>query len=223
MDQFWTAWPSVYANQLRFLFWNYILLFGEISTVVLATEFYGIASRFWLYRFIFGRTILRRVSQWQVLLTTFIFPRNRKPRIMVDVLTKQDHLYDGEVADFFLDAEGVLTGLLLKDFRRFRFQHFEDDRRKNNPLKKEDYWSPIPGANFVIPYENIANINIRYVFPTNVVLRDIQSLLRELDVHDLDVSFEATHAPTERAQDVRDITVNKQEKSDPAESQDKQE
>ncbi len=172
----WQAISRASLHQLRFLVWNYAFLGLEIGVVTLATLKYGDWRENPAYRLIFGRFIARRCSQWYVLLKPFAFPRTNKPKVMVDVLTSNNRLYQGEVADYFLEPSGQLSGLLLKDFRRFKYQEFQEARKANKDPKPDDYWRDIPGTNLVIPAEKIENINIRYAF-TEKALEDRARLL----------------------------------------------
>src|SRR5262249_13236029 len=144
------------------------------------------------YRWIFGNTILRRSSQWYVLFTGFMFPKNQKPRIFVDVLTKDNHLYKGEIADYFLDGSGNPSELLLKGFSRFRRSEFERVREKGEKPNSNDYWTAIPGANLVVPYSNIANINIRYEFTEQALVKKARAILGELKISAGGVTFTAS-------------------------------
>jgi hypothetical protein len=125
----WLAASHLAVHQLRFLSWMYFFLIIEIVCVVLLTYYFGSLSRYAIYRWTFGRIFLGRASHWEVLLTGFAFPRRSRPKIIVDAMTADDHLYAGTVADFFLKADGELSGLLLKDFKRFRFHKLEEDRK----------------------------------------------------------------------------------------------
>jgi hypothetical protein len=176
-DQFWSALAGVRVNQLRFLIWNYVFLGFEIAIIVPLTVFYGSLYKSRLYRNTVGWLLLRRVSHWQVLLTGFMFPRNSKPEIWVDVMTTDDHLFTGVVADYFVTSEGEMSGLLLKKFKRFKFKQMEDDRKKGQSVLTDNYWKEIPGANFYIPSDKIANLNIRYELPKNLLQDSLSKAL----------------------------------------------
>jgi len=197
----WSAFSNVKAHQLRFLFWMYIFLMLQILIANAMTIWFGELSSYTLYRRTFGQFLLGRVSHWQVLLTGFLFPRSNQPTVHVDVMTSDDHLYSGTVADHFLDRDGELTGILLKDFRRFQHKHFEEDRAAGKAAASLDYWKTIPGANFYIPADKIANINIRYETPEPILLNQIQELLNNMNIGSgVSVSLEpaTTDKPTGR-------------------------
>jgi hypothetical protein len=190
---FWQAAEHIWHHQLRFALWNYIFLIVEIIVVNQATKRFGDWHKNSVYRFLFGDLVLRRSSQWYVLFRAFMFPRHRKPKVMLDILTTDKHLYDGEIADYFVSSSGNLSEILLKGFRRFRKAEFEDARKiaraegTANP-NSDNYWTVIPGANFLIPYDKIANINIRYVFANDTLASGAQNLLRELSLPDVKVT-----------------------------------
>lgn len=161
-----------------------LLLALQIFIVRQATKNFGAWRKNRAYAFLFGDPVLRRSSQWYVLFKAFMFPRQAKPKVMLDVLTTDNHLYDGELADYFVDQSGNMSELLLKGFRRFRFKEFEQAKEAAKPegkkVRAEDYWTNIPGANLLIPYSKIANINIRYVFTSETLEESAQTALREL-------------------------------------------
>ena len=57
----------------------------------------------------------RTVLEWEPLLTTILFDPRENRRVEVDLMAADGHLYRGTVEDHFLDKEGGLRGLLLKD------------------------------------------------------------------------------------------------------------
>ena len=57
----------------------------------------------------------RTVLEWEPLLTTILFDPRENRRVEVDLMAADGHLYRGMVEDHFLDKEGGLRGLLLKD------------------------------------------------------------------------------------------------------------
>jgi hypothetical protein len=190
LDATWLALNHVRSHQMRFLFWMYVGLALEIVSVVLLTYFFGSLSKYSLYRWTFGRIFLGRASHWEVLLTGFAFPRGSRPQVAVDAMTSDDHLYAGTVADYFLKPDGELSGLLLKDIKRFRFTQLEDDRKAGLKPISADYWTAIPGANFYLPADKIANLNIRYEPMPKELLDDVKRLVEKMDVGNISVSLE---------------------------------
>jgi hypothetical protein len=190
-DAVWAALDRVRLYQCRFLFWMYCALAIEIACVVLLTFFFGSLSRFSLYRVTFGKFVLGRASNWDVLLTGFAFPRGSRPQVAVDAMTTDGHLYAGTVADFFLKADGELSGLLLTDCKRYRFQHLEDDRKAALKPNPKDYWKDIPGAKLYLFAERISNLNIRYETPQQDLLQEVKRLVENMNLGTFTVSMEA--------------------------------
>lgn len=181
----WVAIDHIRLDQCRFLFWMYCALVIEIACVVLLTYFFGSLSRYPLYRKTFGKFILGRASNWDVLLTGFAFPRRSRPQVEVDAMTTDGHLYAGTVADFSLKADGELSGLLLTECKRYRFQHLEDDRKAGLKPNPKEYWKDIPGAKLYLFAERISNLNIRYETPERELLEDVKRLLEKLSPDEL--------------------------------------
>jgi hypothetical protein len=179
-DATWIAVSCARLNQSRFLFWMYIALGIEILSVYLLTYFYGSLNQYPLYRWSFRRVFLGRASQWEVLLTGFAFPPGSRPQIEVDALTTDDHLYAGTVADYFLKADGELSGLLLQGIRRYRRDRLDDDRKTGTQSDVGDYWKDIPGAKFYLPADKIANLNIRYETASGELIED-RDLIQDVD------------------------------------------
>jgi hypothetical protein len=182
LDQTWAAVGHVWLFQLRFLFWMYSGLGIEIICAVLLTYYFGSLSPYPIYRWTFGKIFLGRASHWEVLLTGFAFPPSSRLSVEVDAMTTDDHLYAGKVADFFLKADGELSGLLLKDIRRFKFSELKEDRKAGLKPDPKTYWKDIPGANFYLPADKIANLNIRYETPESELILDIERLLKSMDL-----------------------------------------
>lgn len=190
-DFCWNAIGHVVLDQARFLLWLYVLLGVQIAVVNVATVYFGELSRFPVYRKTFGRWLLARLSQWHVLLTGFMFPRSSQTTVVVDVLTSNDKLYSGTVANYFVDRDGELSGLLLHNFRRYYFAQRETDRQAGRLLQESEYWEAIPGANFYIPADKIANLNIRYEVPSPALVADLQEFINSLKLgDDVTVSLE---------------------------------
>jgi hypothetical protein len=196
LDATWLALDHVWSHQLRFLFWMYAALAAEIAFVDLLTYFFGTLSSYSIYRLTFGKLFLRQASHWQVLLTGFAFPRNAQPDVLVDVMTTDDHLYAGTVGDFFLNSDGELSGLLLKNFKRFKRAEFKADRDARRDVDARDYWKEIPGANFYLPSDKIANLNIRYETPKREIIQDVEKLLKTMAMgKSVTISLEKADSP----------------------------
>ena len=111
-------------------------------------------------------------------MTTFLFDSTEKRRVEVDLMAANGILLRGTVSDHFIDKDGGLRGLLLKDAKRYQYSKLQEDRRKNQATALSDYWKLIPGANFYVPYDKTVTLNLRYELPEEVLL---QRLTKALD------------------------------------------
>jgi hypothetical protein len=176
--QFWLSLRRVLFHQCRFVSWNYGFLLAEIAIVFGITFYYGYLNKSVFFRKTVGRLLLSRVSEWTPLLTTFLFDPTEKRRVEVDLMAANGILLRGTVSDHFIDKDGGLRGLLLKDAKRYQYSKLQEDRRKNQATALSDYWKPIPGANFYVPYDKTVTLNLRYELPEEVLL---QRLMKALD------------------------------------------
>jgi hypothetical protein len=161
-ERFWRSTQSVMLAQLEFLLLYYFLVLAEAVTFVFLVRMYGRWKSFRPYRWLVEEVFLRRVNEWHVLLTDFNFPRKPKRRVVADLLTQEDHLYQGDVADHFTDSDGALSGLVLENPRRFDRPGYLRAKEKGGTIEVEDYWKDIPGENLFVPGEKILSLNLRY-------------------------------------------------------------
>jgi hypothetical protein len=120
----------------------------------------------------------------------------------VDVLSKDNILYRGNIVDHFLGVNGELSGLLLSGAQRFQYEKLKDDRKSNVDKNKEQYWKPIPGGgNFYLPGDNIASLNIRYPLPKGQYERILREIVKKLFKNVTDVSVEAIPPDTSTGND----------------------
>ncbi|UWZ85270.1 hypothetical protein [Occallatibacter riparius] len=178
------AVSRIWRRQLRFLSWYFLFSASEGALFGFLTRKYGDWSgKSALYDVLARKVLLPRVSEWQLLLTDFSFPKKPKRDVLADVLCG-DILYRGKVGDYFLDVNGKLSGLLMKEVDRFRREDFKaaciEAKGTNEKVDVEKFWRAIPGSNFYIPAENIVNLNVR--FPTIDPSKDeeFESFLKEL-------------------------------------------
>ncbi len=83
----------------------------------------------------------------------------------VDVLTVEDHLYQGFVDEgggYFVDVNGELSGLLLTKARRFDRPGYLAAKCANASTMPDAFWRQIPGSDLYIPSGNIVSMNLRY-------------------------------------------------------------
>lgn len=178
---YWHSTNSVIRRQGRFLFWYYLLVCAEAGMFSwLSTQYRSTGKPRWLDR-IAAQILPPSISEWHVLLTNFGSPIT-KAQIEIDVLSTDGILYRGGLRDYFFNAEGDLSGLLLSKAARYdRVQysaHQQVDldaivaRWPEAPTHKftrdrDTYWRFIPGADlFYVPRERIANINVRHITPS---------------------------------------------------------
>ncbi len=178
-NAFWHSLGRTLRHQLTLLTWYYVILILEASLLGFLSAAYGrLHKRFALYRRLAEKILLPSISEWHVLLTPFAFPPRPGRDVMADVLTSDDHLYRGAVANHFVDREGKLTGLLLKDVIRFdRIAYLKDKQTPAAPDPSR-YWKPIPGWNVYIFAEKITNINLSYQVSPPL----IRQVLRKLKI-----------------------------------------
>jgi len=181
----WDALARVYRRQGDFLAWNYFFLLLETVGFIVLVRYYWYFKRNSFYRWFASHVLLPAVSEWHILLTDFNFPPQENRRVKADVMSKDDILYRGDIAEYFLDSGGELSGLLLKNPERFQYEQLKQDRRIGAAKDKDvdDYWKTIPGGgNFYLPSSNIASINIRYALPPGELERVVLDALRKLNL-----------------------------------------
>jgi len=99
----------------------------------------------------------------------------------VDAMTTDDTCYAGKVADYFLRADGELSGLLLKDIKRFRSNRWRKiEKLGSSPrlrlLERKSLGRTLLAA------EKIANLNIRYNAPQKELRQDLERWLESLNL-----------------------------------------
>lgn len=191
----WGALGRVSERQANFLTWNYLLLLGEVIGFVLLTSSYGRLRHFKSYELFASRLLLPAVSEWHVLLTDFNFPPGEHRSVEVDVMTRDNILYRGDVADHFLGSAGELSGLLLKDAQRFQRDKLTDDRKAGKTKDAADYWKVIEGGgNFYLPSDNVASLNIRYPLPALAYEQIVQAAVEKLSLKGIsNIKVEVLH------------------------------
>ncbi|AXC11461.1 hypothetical protein ACPOL_2137 [Acidisarcina polymorpha] len=171
---------AVVRHQGRFLCWFYLFAVAEGTAFGLMAVRYGDwRGKSGLYDLFTRKVIVPNISEWQTLLTDFTWPKTPKRSVYVDVLTKEAGLYQGRVANFFLDLSGRLSGLQMEQVRRFRKGDYEASLERDRAeqknrgarvidetesISREDFWTTIPGTNFYVPADQILNLNIRFPF-----------------------------------------------------------
>jgi hypothetical protein len=170
------AITRIWHRQLRFLCWYFIFSVAEgFLFGFLASKYGDWVGKNKAYDWLARKVLLPNISEFQVLLTDFTWPKQPKRDVLADALCG-DTLYRGKVADYFLDANGKLSGLFMTDTERFRRDDFklecQEAKASGEKIEKDDFWAEIPGSNFYILADKMTNLNIH--FPTEDPLKDAQ-------------------------------------------------
>jgi hypothetical protein len=161
-DYFWGSASSAFLGQSRFLVLLWLFSYLEGCVFLLLVRNYGRwRDSYSLYDWIVKR-LLASVSEWYLLLTTVNFPPEPERRVAADLLTAEDHLYQGFIGDYFLDSDGELSGVLLTEPRRFDRQGYLVAKEKDPNTKPESFWREIPGYNLYLPRDKVLSVNLRY-------------------------------------------------------------
>jgi hypothetical protein len=177
---FWKAVTRCGRRQADFLiFFYYPFVLIEAGFFALLVTRYGEWKGNPYYRLIARKLLLPHLSEWEMLLTPFNFPKNVSYEVWLDVLTSDNVLIRGLLGDRFLDSNGVLTGIVLahrpddatlggqtgehspKRFDREMYRRAAEVYPYST--KAKDYWRDIPSGAFYVPSEKILNMNITYV------------------------------------------------------------
>ena len=224
-DTNWASLNRVLRRQARFLAWYYLaiaaegLLFGYLAsrygdwqTVESASERRSRrknkrSAPIRAYNWIARKFILPNISEWHMLLTDFNFPKRDDLFVSADILQTDGHLYKGRVVDYFIDSDGKLTGILLKDVVRFDRQSYLDQKKASaspDQVFADDFWKYIPSQNFYIGQSSISNLNVRFAPREDRTLLDLaDEVLQQEDFQDTDV-VEISPDGTERRVDTED-------------------
>ena len=119
----------------------------------------GNTGLFKIYHFFMERFLFRHIPEWHMILSDF---GEYRATVVADVMTLENHLYQGNVGTYFTDKEGQLTGIFLLDAKRFQFDHYLADRKDDKAKPVSEYWKAIPGKNLYILSDKILNFNIHY-------------------------------------------------------------
>jgi hypothetical protein len=189
--EFWHALTRSSRRQARLLTWYYISVIGEGMLFGVLVRRYGKMRRNRLYSKLADNLLLPNVSEWHVLLTPLVFP-DRKATVKADVLFADGNLYQGTVSQYFIDRDGMLSGLILTEPRRFdRRTYLQDKDQGKDQGKKPDpnvYWKGIPSAKLYMFANKITNINLNYE-PTIPSQMAVSELVKEKTGKDVSVSI----------------------------------
>ena len=159
---FWSFLSNVVVAQSLFLSAYYFFCLGEVGVFVGLVKKWGDwHERYRSYTWL-AEKLLRNISEWDILLTPFNFPHNENRIVVSDVLTAEDHLYQGIIKDYYLSTEGELTGIFLKPAYRFNRKGYTAKKQLDPSIKSQDFWVRVPGDNLYIPKDKILNLNVWY-------------------------------------------------------------
>lgn len=157
------ALERITRRQLHFISWFYLGTALEAIIAGLLTRYYGNLRQWRMLGRVIEKFVLPGLSEWHVMFTPFTFSRRPERVVQVDALMTDGNLYQGEVGDFHVDANGCLTGFLLKKARRFLRAEYKDDRKEGKTVTKEKYWRTIPGDSLYLLADKISNLNLSYL------------------------------------------------------------
>jgi hypothetical protein len=165
--KFWESLSRIIDRQIRFAFWYYLVITVWAGVCGwLITNYYRFRLHSWYSRFA-DFYLLPHISQWFVLLSTFIFGPGTE--VKADVLMTDNTLYRGDVAQHFLDKDGNLSGLFLTNPVRFdRRQYLRDIDKWGTSRSRAFYWHPIPSAKLYLVGDKIVNLNLNYSSPSAI-------------------------------------------------------
>jgi len=178
-QRFWDAFWRSLKRQGHFLCWYYVFVVFRAFSMGFISKRYGRWRRNALYSWFADVYLLPHVSQWHAILTGFTFPE--KTTVKADVLMSDDAFYRGEIADHFLNSDGSLAGLFLKEPQRFVRGRYISERNTwgtTRPLQR--FWRQIPSAKLYLLGSQIVNLNLNYEPPTartDIVKKYVDSFL----------------------------------------------
>jgi hypothetical protein len=148
--------------------------------------------------------------------------------VWLDVLTSDGILFRGALGDRFLDANGVLTGIILAprpDVTKASIpgaehspKRFEREKYKRAfeaypySTQAQNYWRDIPGGAFFIPTDKILNLNVSYVDQAGPI-EDVRRAMKELEANGLDFEIELFTLSSDLPQ-TNDDNLNEQDKAE---------
>src|SRR5712664_2861427 len=143
---------------------------------------FGRFRRFTPYALLAEKLLIPNISSWYVLLTTFMWPKEPERKVIVDLLTSDDHLYRGHVVGYEVDVEGNLRGLMLNEALRFDRRSYLKERDSKNSANKEHYWKKIPGKNLFVFADKLLTMNLSYSPPASSIPAILERVLKKLKI-----------------------------------------
>jgi hypothetical protein len=166
--QLWDAAPRIEMRQARFFFWYFLSVVAFAALMGAMSRRYGQLSRYAPFRLFADWYLLRHISQWHPLLTSFVFP-DKKTLVKADVLMTDNTLYRGDIVAHFVGVDGNLSGLLLANPKRFdRAALLKERDTWGSNRSGAAFWREIPSAKLYLFGDKIINLNLNYEAPTAV-------------------------------------------------------
>jgi hypothetical protein len=187
-NEFWPAFSRCARRQVRLISW-YILLIGLEAWLAgwLAANYAKYRS-FWLYNWLADKFLFSYISPWHPLLTPYLFV-DKDTTVQADILCTNGTLYQGTVSQHFAKDDGTLSGIFLREPKRYNRELYMKDREAlekegTNP-DKNAYWQPIPSENLYFFADKIFNMNLNFKPPAGRVAdrEAIRKLLIEVIGH----------------------------------------
>jgi len=211
-EVYWHSLNQVLRRQARFLSWYFALIAIEGVCFGLLARRYGDwqshAARYRFQLWLIRTFILPNISEWHLLLTGFNWPHKEDIDVSVDILQSDGLLYQGRVADYFIDSQGKLTGILLENVSRFDRDAYNDARKSpatEQPISSAAFWRVIPGSRFYIAQSSISNLNVRFVARDQTLISLAEKILDAEDTNAYQVVVESEDEAAESNSEHPDI------------------
>jgi hypothetical protein len=157
---FWPALTRSARRQARLSIWYFLLVGLEGWMFGYLASQYARFKDNPLYNWLSDRIQSPYISQWHpLLLTSHLLPGTV---VQADILCTNDVLYQGNVSEHFL-KDGQLSGIILKQPRRFNRDLYLKAKDAGDKPEKKDYWIPIPSQHLYFFADKIINMNLSYI------------------------------------------------------------
>jgi hypothetical protein len=201
-DANWRSLSRVIRRQARFLTWYFAFIALEGVCFGLLARRYGDwrdrarhhARRYRVPLWLIRTFILPNISEWHLLLTSFNWPKREAVDVSIDILQNDGILYQGRVADYFIDPTGKLTGILLENVSRFDREAYHEAQKTTTAqqhISSAAFWKPIPGSRFYIGQSSILNLNVRFVARDQTLISLAEKILDAQDTNTYEVTVES--------------------------------
>ena len=207
-DGNWNALSHVLHRQARFLTWYFVAVMLEGCAFGFCASRYGNwqdeKAKGWrkvrntLYKPLARKMILPNISEWHLLLTDFNWPARKEIFVSVDILQPDGRLYQGNVADYFIDSTGKLTGILLKHVSRFDRESYSVAKAEVptvQPVSTSRFWINIPSRHFYVSERSISNLNVRFVPRDETLISLAETILNKQNTASYNIAVASKDDP----------------------------